>query len=153
MPEDVLEGQAPKTLNGAFLRNGPNPQHFAKSNRAHWFEGDGMIHQVRLEKGRVFYCNRYTETNLYKKESRYGGALYRRLGELFGKWGLLKSLMADLQISCDYLDDLGKLKSYTANTALCKHAKRVFALVEVDLPFELKVSIEVKSKGYDDFDG
>jgi carotenoid cleavage dioxygenase-like enzyme len=36
-------GAFPSDLNGAFYRNGPNPQ-FEPRGHYHWFAGDGMIH-------------------------------------------------------------------------------------------------------------
>ena len=39
-------------LNGAFFRNGPNPQ-FAPRGDYHWFAGDGMIHGFYIHDGKV----------------------------------------------------------------------------------------------------
>ena len=46
----------------------------------------------------------------------------------------------------------------TAQTAITHHAKRSYALLEVDHPFEVKVDknselFDIKSVGYDDFNG
>jgi carotenoid cleavage dioxygenase-like enzyme len=46
----------------------------------------------------------------------------------------------------------------TANTAMLHHARRTFALVEVDFPFHVKVDesekqFDIKSIGYDDYEG
>jgi carotenoid cleavage dioxygenase len=59
-----VRGRIPPELNGSYVRNGSNPQN---TNSPHWFLGDGMVHGVRFENGRVLsYKNRYVQTDLYK---------------------------------------------------------------------------------------
>jgi len=53
---DNLEivGEIPKHLDGEFVRNGPNPQFKDQVYKNyHWFDGDGMLHGVRLENGKA----------------------------------------------------------------------------------------------------
>ncbi len=40
-------GEIPKDLDGAYLRNGPNPV-FQPRGCYHWFDGDGMVHGHRI---------------------------------------------------------------------------------------------------------
>ena len=49
----LVEGAVPKSVRGVFLRNGPNPAFRPKlgPKRYHWFDGDGMVHWVRLGGG------------------------------------------------------------------------------------------------------
>ncbi len=64
---DRLEvvGAIPPELEGAYVRNGPNP-HTGRST--HWFLGDGMLHAVYLSGGRATrYRNRYVDTPLYRE--------------------------------------------------------------------------------------
>ena len=42
-------GEIPEDLNGVYVRNGPNPQ-FEPNGRYHWFDGDGMVHAVHIER-------------------------------------------------------------------------------------------------------
>ncbi|MFN3913203.1 carotenoid oxygenase family protein [Hyphomonas sp.] len=59
-----VTGTIPPSLNGLYLRNGPNP--FTPPNPAthHWFAGDGMLHGVRLEGGKaLWYRNRWVRSN------------------------------------------------------------------------------------------
>lgn len=42
-PDLAVIGEVPKELNGAFFRNGANPQ-FAPRRDNHWFGSDGMMH-------------------------------------------------------------------------------------------------------------
>ncbi|KRA25396.1 9-cis-epoxycarotenoid dioxygenase [Microbacterium sp. Root61] len=79
---DDLEvvGEVPKDLNGVYLRNGPNRQ-FDAPGRYHMFDGDGMIHAVHFENGRVRYRNRYVRTKAFEAESAAGKSLWTGLME------------------------------------------------------------------------
>ena len=48
-----VTGQIPEELEGRWLRNGPNPYGNVDPNSYHWFLGDGMIHGVRLRRGKA----------------------------------------------------------------------------------------------------
>ncbi|GAA4564347.1 carotenoid oxygenase family protein [Planotetraspora kaengkrachanensis] len=74
---DDLEivGEIPRDLNGVYLRNGPN-RRFDAPGRYHMFDGDGMIHAVHFEDGRVRYRNRYVRTQAFHEESAAGRALW-----------------------------------------------------------------------------
>ena len=39
VPVEVVEGEIPTSLCGAFLRNGPNPLFKQQKKRYHWFDG------------------------------------------------------------------------------------------------------------------
>ena len=49
---DVI-GQIPESLNGQYLRIGPNPLKVPDPNNYHWFLGDGMADGVRIEGGKA----------------------------------------------------------------------------------------------------
>ncbi|MCD8489474.1 MAG: carotenoid oxygenase family protein [Desertifilum sp.] len=99
-------GELPPELNGFFVRNGPNPQ-FPPLGEYHWFDGDGMLHGVRLQNGKASYCNRYIKTQGFEQERQAGRAL-------FG--GLLEPSQAGFKNA--------------ANTALVYHSDRLLALWE-----------------------
>lgn len=69
---DNITGKVPTDINGVFLRNGPNFKYMPASERVHWFDGDSMIHAFRIKDGRIFYCNRYTQTPRLLYETKYG---------------------------------------------------------------------------------
>lgn len=73
-----VTGTLPKELDGQFVRNGPNPQ-FAPTGNYHWFDGDGMLHAVRLRDGKASYRNRYVRTKGFEEEKKAGKALYSGL--------------------------------------------------------------------------
>ena len=59
---------APTDISGVYLRNGPNADYIPSDNRYHVFDGDGMIHAVRIKDGTVQYCNRFVKTPRLLKE-------------------------------------------------------------------------------------
>lgn len=73
-------GEVPKDLNGMYVRNGPNPK-FQPKGRYHWFDGDGMLHAVRIQNGQVSYRNRFIRTEGYEREVHAGGALWSGIME------------------------------------------------------------------------
>ena len=55
-------GAIPTTLDGRYLRIGPNPMNADPANY-HWFAGDGMIHGLKLEGGKArWYRNRWVRS-------------------------------------------------------------------------------------------
>ncbi len=58
--ELVVRGAIPDALDGTWTRNGPNP---TSGESIHWFDGDGMIHGLRLRGGRAeWYGRSYVRT-------------------------------------------------------------------------------------------
>ena len=55
-----------------------------------------MVHAIRIKDGKLYYCNRYLETNRYFCEKDYGSAVYVRIGELRNKIGLTKAALISL---------------------------------------------------------
>jgi len=56
------------------------------------------------------------------------------------------------------MKEISPLKDSVANTALALHANRLYATLEANLPFHLKIErtekeFDIKSIGHDDFDG
>ncbi|MGH7823193.1 MAG: carotenoid oxygenase family protein, partial [Candidatus Binatia bacterium] len=100
--------------------------------RYHWFDGDGMIHAVRLRDGRASYRNRWVRSEGLMEERRAGKALYP---------GLLS-----LQPT-----EAPRFK-VTANTNVVSHAGKLLALVENALPTEL-VPCTLETIGLYDYSG
>jgi carotenoid cleavage dioxygenase len=116
----TVEGALPPTLSGVFMRTGTNP---AREPSPHWFLGDGMIHGVRIEKGKArWYRNRYVETPL------------RRQG-------------VSSRDPSTFLDK----RASTANTNIVRHGGRILALEEAHFPYEIDADLATKS--FVDFDG
>ncbi|AFY50266.1 lignostilbene-alpha,beta-dioxygenase-like enzyme [Nostoc sp. PCC 7524] len=110
-------GELPTDLSGMFVRNGPNPQ-YAPIGHYHWFDGDGMLHGVRISNGKATYRNRYTRTQKWQMEHQAGKAIWT---------GLMEAPKPDLP------------SGNTANTALIWHAGQLLALWEGGAPHAIKV--------------
>jgi carotenoid cleavage dioxygenase len=120
-----VTGAIPPALDGLLLRNGPNP--IAPDPASyHWFIGDGMLHGIELRGGRARYRNRWVRTD---------GAC-DALGE---------TPPAGQPV------DVFPGGSSVANTHVVAHAGRIFALVEVNLPTEVRP--DLSTVGRVDFGG
>jgi carotenoid cleavage dioxygenase len=130
----AVQGEIPRELNGAYYRNGPNPQ-FAPRGRYHWFDGDGMIHGFFFEDGRCDYRNRWVRSQRFEAERAAGEALFGGLGDMTA--GDPRAL---------------GLSGNAANTNIVWHGGRLLALWEGGLPHELD-SRTLATRGPWDFDG
>jgi carotenoid cleavage dioxygenase-like enzyme len=124
-------GEIPRDLNGTFFRNGPNPA-FEPEGRYHWFDGDGMIHAIRIADGRASYRNRWVESGGLIEERKAGRALYR------GILGMSGTEAPAIKV--------------TANTNIVAHAGKLLALVESSFPTEM-VPCTLATVGLYDFGG
>ncbi len=116
----LVIGNLPTSLNGLFLRNGPNPQ-FAPKGRYHWFDGDGMLHGVNISNGKASYQNRYVRTRGWQIEHDEGHAIWT-------------GILEPIQVNNPY----GGFKN-TANTAIVWHDNRLLAVWEGGEPHQIKV--------------
>ncbi len=116
----VIEGEMPRDLHGVFYRNGPNPQYPPLGKNHHWFAGDGMIHALRIEDGRVSYRNRWVHTERFKLEREAGRRLFA---------ATLGGPNAD--------DAPADANTALANTNIVWHGEKLLALVESHPPTEL----------------
>ena len=119
-----VDGELPPSLDGRYLRNGPNPMH-ADAASYHWFTGAGMVHGIRLRDGRAeWYRNRWVRA----------GDVPAELGEP------------------DPGGPVSEGADFAANTNVIGLAGRCFALVEAgSKPVEL--DLELGTIARSDFDG
>jgi carotenoid cleavage dioxygenase len=75
-------GTLPADFSGLYVRNGPNA-YFPPDWRYHAYDGDGMLHAVRFDRGRVSYRNRWVRTAGLQEEIAAGRALWKGLKEPF----------------------------------------------------------------------
>ena len=121
--DDGLEvvGEIPASLNGMFVRTGPNPE-FAPMGAYHPFDGDGMLHAVDIADGKARYRNRWIESKGLLAERARGESC-------FGG-------MANFTLpAAELIEEVGVMKN-TANTAVARHAGRYFSLMEGGPPTE-----------------
>jgi len=115
-----VKGELPREMDGIYVRTGPNPQ-FDPLGRYHWFDGDGMLHGVRVKDGKASYRNRYVESEGYLVEKREGKAVY------FGLMEMEKNFAH------------GKGFKNQGNTALVWHDGQLLTLMEGSSPHAIKV--------------
>ena len=112
-------GQVPADLNGMYVRNGPNA-YYPPEWRYHAYDGDGMLHAITFEQGKVSYRNRWIRTQALQEEMGAGKALWQGLKE---------------PLRTDRPDE--PLKN-TANTDVKFHAGRLIAMwYRSGLPYAL----------------
>jgi len=135
----VIEGAIPADFpDGMFVRNGPNPRFrpdtmeapFLGRTAHHWFEGDGMLHVVRIEGGVSSYRNRYIRTDDFQREQAAGQCLYRGIVDTTSLASVVNPLMN--------LAVFGSAAKNVANTSVIYHGGRLLALVEGEtMPAEI----------------
>ncbi|XP_043720518.1 probable carotenoid cleavage dioxygenase 4, chloroplastic [Telopea speciosissima] len=150
----VIEGHLPSCLNGAYIRNGPNPQYLPRGPY-HVFDGDGMLHSLRISGGRATLCSRYVKTYKYYVERTAGSPI---LPNLFsGFHGLTASLARVALFMARVL--AGEFNPVhgigVANTSLAFLGNQLFALCESDLPYAVQLTPDgdIETIGRHDFDG
>lgn len=115
-----VRGALPPELNGRFFRNGANP---AEGTPSHWFDGDGMLHGIRLRDGRAeWYRNRWVRTKLLAGQPRFDPETFEF-----------------------------DLAAGRANTHVVRHNGTIMALEEASLPME--ISPDLDTVGPVDFGG
>lgn len=144
VPAEELKvvGRIPSDLSGEFVRNGPNPK-FRPAAHYHWFDGDGMLHGVRVKDGKCTYVNHWVRTRRLQDEERLGRAEYIKIGDMHGPLGLAKLMVRKLRNALG-LGNITEvpLDSGTNNTAVVFHAGKMMALVENALPYVVKVAMD-----------
>ncbi|MBV7483162.1 carotenoid oxygenase family protein [Bordetella sp. BOR01] len=112
----AVDGELPQGIQGVFMRNGPNPMFDPGPGYTYPFDGTGMIHAIYLNGGHASYRNRWVRTRELNEECAAGRRLYNV--------GFGPPPHANL-----------------ANTNIVRHAGRILALYEGDLPYELDAGL------------
>ncbi len=134
-----VTGELPDTLDGLYLRNGPNPRFTPIGSYLYPIDGDGMLHGVWLSGGRARYRNRFVRTPALVAEERAGRALWG---------GLASMIMPDA-------DEVGPELAGTfrdmPDINVVRHAGRLLALAESACPF--RVDGGLATLGREEFGG
>ena len=127
-------GEVPKDLNGSYFRNGPNA-YYPPDWRYHAYDGDGMVHAVHFDQGKVSYRNRWVLTQGLQEERAAGHSLWKGLKEPMRQ---------------DRPDQ--PLKN-TANTDVKYHAGRLITMwYRSGMPYALD-PVTLETLGTADYDG
>lgn len=120
-----VRGALPRELSGVLLRNGPNPVGVQSPDKHHWFVGDGMLHALELRNGRALgYRNRFVRTGHVQE--------------------VLGLPAAPVSPHAPFIQGSGSVN-------VIRHARRILALGEAGLPYEL--TSELQTVRQYDFDG
>ncbi|KAH0646747.1 hypothetical protein KY290_034366 [Solanum tuberosum] len=151
---EVVEGSLPSCLDGAYIRNGPNPQYLPRGPY-HLFDGDGMLHSIKISQGKATFCSRFVKTYKYNIENEAGSPIIPNVFSGFN--GLTASavrgaLTAARAIAGQFNPTNG---IGLANTSLALFGGKLFALGESDLPYEVKIAPDgdIFTLGRHDFNG
>ena len=75
-----VKGTLPSELEGTLYRIGPARHDVYGERYRHWFDGDGMVHALRLSGGRATYKNRFVATDKKAEEDAAGRRLHPGFG-------------------------------------------------------------------------
>ena len=134
-----VEGEIPKNLVGAFMRDGPNTA-YEPNHYVYPLDGDGMVHAVYFRDGKVQYKNRWVETSHLKTERKWDKTIYGSVGKL-------------LEVPQEVIDAGGEPSPVrnTANTNVIYHGEKLFAMWEGGHPHLL--NNDLSTVGLYDYDG
>ncbi|KAG8072021.1 hypothetical protein GUJ93_ZPchr0006g45233 [Zizania palustris] len=158
-PCPIVRGAIPRCLaGGAYIRNGPNPQHLPRGPH-HLFDGDGMLHSLLLpaspSSGDPVLCSRYVQTYKYLVERDAGAPVMPNVFSGFhGVAGLARGAVVAARVLTGQMNPIEG--AGLANTSLAYFAGRLYALGESDLPYAVRVDPatgEVTTHGRSDFGG
>lgn len=116
-----IEGEIPRELRGTLYRNGPSQRVLPKEGYAalHLFDGDALVHALRIEEGRVHYRGRYVRDPSFLFDEKAGPSKQHYLG-----------------FRVDDPDPEAPPR-FSPNTHVVHHGGRLLAMSEATLPMEL----------------
>jgi all-trans-8'-apo-beta-carotenal 15,15'-oxygenase len=117
----AVEGTLPEDLTGTLYRNGPALFEAQGSPYRHWFDGDGAVSAVRIAGGRAEGAVRVTLSKELAAERAAGRPLFTSGYTLAPSWWRR----------------LGARAKNTSSINVLFHDGRLFALPEMDKPYEI----------------
>ena len=152
----TIRGALPAELDGVYLRNGPNPR-FRPLSRQHWFDGEGMVHWLRLRGGRgqsADYGARFVRTRGFEEESAAGAKQYVSITDPPLPGYILRGLASKAAHALRPDTPYWVVQQYNvANNGVTFHAGRLLATYEVGCAYELRLEENLSPVGPCDFGG
>ena len=134
----AVEGTVPAELDGTLYRIGPARHDVYGERYRHWFDGDGMVHALRLSGGQAEYRNRFVATDKKREEDAAGRRLYPGFGTPPAGGPLARMRHA--------------LPKSAANTNIVFHGGKLLALWEAGRPWRVD-PVTLETIGEDDMSG
>jgi len=135
----TVEGQVPRKLAGAYMRDGANVA-FQPNHYVYPLDGDGMVHAVYFRDGHVQYKNRWVETSHLQTERKFKRMIYGSVGKV-------------LPVPQEVIDAGGEPNPVrnTANTNVIYHSGKLVAMWEGGFPHLL--NNDLSTVGLYNYDG
>uniref|UniRef100_M4DWS4 Carotenoid cleavage dioxygenase 4 n=1 Tax=Brassica campestris TaxID=3711 RepID=M4DWS4_BRACM len=151
---EIIHGSLPPSLDGAYIRNGPNPQ-FLPRGPYHLFDGDGMLHAIRIRNGKATLCSRFVKTYKYNVEKQNGAPVIPNVFSGFNgvTASVARGALTALRVLAGQYNPVNGIG--LANTSLAFFCNRLFALGESDLPYAVRLTNtgDIETIGRFDFGG
>ena len=128
-----VDGDLPGELDGTLYRVGPARHDVYGERYRHWFDGDGMVHALKLQGGKAHYRNRFVATDKKRDEDAAGHRIY-------GAFGTPPASRRGI-----------RAKS-SANINVVSHGGKLLALWEAGRPWALD-PVTLETVGEDDLGG
>lgn len=136
----VVEGELPKSLNGTYIKKGPNPHHQPKGLH-HFFEGDGMLHSIQFTDGQATFYSCNVKTYKYALKDNVGFPIFPNVITSF--YSLVDLGRCAVAIGRVIKGQIDLMKGFgLANTSLAFFSNRLFALAEFDFPYSIHLTKE-----------